>query len=406
MRSAQELLNGTGILRMKRTAIRDTLYLFAASRLALLLVTYFGYILMTLPKYTNTPVGFNALVDSWNRWDAANYTRIAQYGYLSLNHPYDHAFFPLFPLLIRSAAWVFGNQGYVLLGIIISNLAFLASMFVLYQLAEDALGEQVGRRTLLYLCLFPTAFYFFAPYTESLFLLCTASSFLAMRRRRWLLAGIMGFFASLTRNSGILLVLPYLYEVWVSREATGFSVKIVLSEARTLILRLLPIILIPLGVVAFAYYCWKTTGDPLRFSTVQSHWGRFMALPVVGIWQNLVEIFWKQPFTSSNTPHSILDLSAILGFIALTVAGWRRLRPSYTLWIALSLFIALLAPATGALADPLQSSQRFVLVMFPGFITLGALGIKYPRLHQALTLFFPILLGVLTLLYIMNRWMV
>lgn len=391
---------------MKRTAIRDIIYLFSASRLALLMVTYFGYILVVLPKYYSKPLGLHVLVDSWNRWDAANYTRIAHYGYLSQNHPNDLAFFPLFPLLIRASAWIFGNQGHVLLGIIISNIAFLAAMFVVYQLAEDALGEQVGRRTLLYLCLFPTAFYFFAAYTESLFLLFTAACFLAMRRRRWLIAGIMGFLASMTRNSGLLLVFPYLYEVWVSREQTTFSFKMLLGEARTLIPRLLPIILIPLGIAVYVYYCWKISGNPLAFSSVQGHWGRYMAWPVVGIWQNLVEIFWTQPFTGSNTPHDILDLTATLGFIALTIAGWRKLRPSYTLWIGLSLFIALLAPATGALADPLQSNQRFVLVMFPGFITLAALGIKYPRLHQALTFIFPVLLGVLTLLFIMNRWMV
>jgi hypothetical protein len=391
---------------MKRTAIRDIIYLFSASRLALMMVTYFGYILVVLPKYYSKPLGLHVLVDSWNRWDAANYTRIAHYGYLSQNHPYDLAFFPLFPLLIRAAAWIFGNQGYVLLGIIISNIAFLAAMFVVYQLAEDTLGEQVGRRTLLYLCLFPTAFYFFAAYTESLFLLFTAACFLAMRRRRWLIAGLMGFLASMTRNSGLLLVFPYLYEVWASYEQTTFSFKTLLSEVRTLIPRLLPIILIPLGIVVYAYYCWKISGNPLAFSSVQGHWGRYMAWPVVGIWQNLVEIFWKQPFTGSNTPHDILDLAATLGFIALAIAGWRKLRPSYTLWIMLSLFIALLAPATGALADPLQSNQRFVLVMFPGFITLAALGIKYPRLHQTLTFIFPVLLGVLTLLFIMNRWMV
>ncbi len=359
------------MLKMKRTALRDIIYLFSASRLALMMVTYFGYILVVLPKYYSKPMGLHILVDSWNRWDAANYTRIAHYGYLSQNHPYDLAFFPLFPLLIRASAWLFGSQGHVLLGIIISNIAFLAAMFVVYQLAEDALGEQIGRRTLLYLCLFPTA-----------------------------------FLASMTRNSGLLLVFPYLYEVWVSREQTGFSFKMLLSEARTLIPRLLPIVLIPLGIVVYAYYCWKISGNPLAFSAVQGHWGRYLAWPVVGIWQNLVEIFWTQPFTGSNTPHSILDLTVTLGFIALTIAGWRKLRPSYTLWIGLSLLIALIAPATGALADPLQSNQRFVLVMFPGFITLAALGVKYPRLHQALTFIFPVLLGVLTLLFIMNRWMV
>lgn len=390
---------------MKRSAIRDITYLFTTSRVAFLMITYFGYILFVLPKYYSGALGIRVLVDSWNRWDAANYTRIAQYGYLSQNHPFDPAFFPLFPLLVRGAAWLVGNQGHVLMGIVVSNIAFLGAMFVIYQIASDALGEQVGRRTLLYLCLFPTAFYFFAAYTESLFLLLTAGSFLAMRRRRWLLAGVLGFFASLTRNSGAMLVLPYLYEVWASREDPVFQWRNLWQECKTLIPRLLPIVLMPLGVVVYAYYNWKISGDPLRFMAAQSHWGRFTAWPFVGLWGNLFEIF-TQPFTSSNTPHNILDLSATVAFIALAIAGWRKLRPSYTIWMVLLLFTALIAPATGALADPLQSNQRFVLVMFPGFIVLAALGIKYPRLHQAIMFLFPILLATLTLLFIMNRWMV
>lgn len=391
---------------MKRTAVRDIVALFAASRVGFMMITYFGYILLVLPRYSNIPAGLNVLVDSWDRWDAVNYIRIAQYGYLSQNHPFDPAFFPLFPFLIRGAAWLVGKQGYVIVGMVISNLAFLGAMFIIYEIAADMLGEQVGRRTLLYLSLFPTAFYFFAAYTESLFLLCTAGCFLALRRRRWLIAGVCGLFAALTRNAGILLVIPYLYEVWLSREDTSWRLTAILAEFKPLLLRLLPIVLIPLGLAIYIYYCWRIAGDPLRFASAQDHWGRHSTWPFAGVWGNLVEIFWQQPFTSSNTAHDLLDLGATLGFITLAIAGWRKLRTSYTLWLVLLLFTALIAPATSALADPLQSNQRFVLVMFPAYITLGALGVKYPRLHQAFMVGFPLLLAVLSLVFVMNRWLV
>jgi len=44
--------------------------------------------------------------------------------------------------------------------------------------------------------------------------------------------------------------------------------------------------------------------------------------------------------------------------------------------------------------------------MFPAFIALSMLGIKHPRLHQAIMLAFPTLLATLSILFIMNRWMV
>src|SRR6185503_2221823 len=103
----------------------------------------------------------------------------------------DTPFFPLMPLIIKGIALLFGNQGYIAIGMIISNTALLGTLFVLYQLATEALGETVGRRTLLYLCIFPTAFFFFASYNESLFLLITCGAFLAMRRQKWWLAGVL-----------------------------------------------------------------------------------------------------------------------------------------------------------------------------------------------------------------------
>jgi len=87
------------------------------------------------------------------------------------------------------------------------------------------------------------------------------------------------------------------------------------------------------------------------------------------------------------------------------VLGWRKLRSSYTLWIGLLLFFMLISPAIHQ-ADALVSTQRFVLEMFPGFITLAVLGIKHPRLHQALMITFPFLQAAMALLFVLNRWMV
>ena len=380
---------------MKRAPVRDIIWLFVATRLILVMVTYVGYILLTAPKYSSNPVDIVGILASWNHWDAANYVRIAQFGYQT---PYDVAFFPLFPLLITAFAHILGSWSYLLVGTIISNAALLGALFVIYQLAVEAGGEQVAQRTLLYLCIFPTAFYFFAPYNESLFLLLTASTFLAMRQQRWWLAGLLGLLAALTRSAGILLVIPYMVELWTTRES-------ITASRQNMLFRILPILLIPLGTALYAIYCWHISGNPLDFIAVQSHWGRHTTWPWQGIWQSLTEIFWYQPFGSFNEVHNLLDLSATLAFIALAIVGKNKLRASYSFWMGLALLYMILSPAIVAL-DPLESNQRFVLEMFPAFITLSMLGIKHPRLHQAIMLAFPSLLATLSILFIMNRWMV
>lgn len=379
---------------MKRAPTRDIIWLFITTRLLLVMVTYFGYVLLTVPKGANTQVDIVALFTSWNHWDAINYVRIAQYGY---QLRFDVAFFPLFPLLIALCAHLLGSWSYLAVGTLLSNAALLGAMFVLYQLAIDIGGEQVARRTLLYLCIFPTALFFFAPYNESLFLFLTSGSFLAMRRQHWWLAGLLGLFASMTRSAGILLVIPYIIELWLSRESIA-------ATRQHMFLRLLPILLIPAGTLIYSIYCWHISGNPLAFATVQSHWGRYATWPWQGIWQALLDLVLHQPFASLFEAHIILDLSATLGFIALTILGRHKLRASYTIWTASLLLFILLSPAITQ-PDVLESNQRFVLEMFPAFITLAMLGIKHPRLHQLLLLVFPVLLATLSLLYVMGRWM-
>ncbi len=389
---------------MKRAPKTEILWLFLGTRLLLVILTYIGYILFPVPAhvYPSIPVDVIGLLSSWNHWDAANYLRIAQFGYQNV---YDTAFFPLFPLLISGISFVFGHQGFAVIGIVLSNLALLGTLFVLYQIAIDMFVEQIGRRTLLYLCIFPTAFFFFAAYNESLFLFLTASAFLAMRRQKWWLVGLLGFFAALTRSAGLLLIIPYLYEVWISRQGILNRAGGAFSRLRLLLPRLLPIVLIPLGTLIYCIYCWVAYNNPLAFASVQNHWGRETTWPWVGLYGAFHELFFVQPFGSFNEVHILLDLSALIGFIALALLGARKLRSSYTLWIALLLLYTFISPSEFQ-PDTLISTQRFVLEMFPGFITLAALGARHPRLHQSILLAFPFIQSALALLFILNRWMV
>lgn len=380
---------------MKRAPTKDIVLLFLATRFLLLLVTYIGYVLLTQEKYSSASITFHTLLTTWDQWDAKIYLRIAQTGY---QPPYDLAFFPLFPLLIAIPGHLLGNWSYLPLGIIISNAALLISLFIIYQLAADVGGDQVARRTILYLCIFPTAFFFFAPYNESLFVLFSAGAILAFRRHHWWLSGILGLLAALTRNAGILLVIPYLYELWLAREG-------ILSDRRKLLTEGAPIILIPLGTALYSIYCWKLTGNFLTFATVQAHWARKLSWPWQGFIQTSFELFVHQPFGSSNQVEILIDTVMTIAFIIFAFIGRKKMRPTYTIWICLLLLSFLISPSVGQ-RDAFISSRRFVLEMFPAFITLALLGINRPRLHQALLWIFPALLATLSLLFVMGRWMV
>src|SRR4029079_10823642 len=88
-----------------------------------------------------------AFTDVWARWDSVWFLRIAEHGYDAATGAAS-AFYPLYPgtvaLLGRA---LFGH--YVLAGILISLVAALASFLLLYRLAEERLGAEGARRTLL-----------------------------------------------------------------------------------------------------------------------------------------------------------------------------------------------------------------------------------------------------------------
>jgi hypothetical protein len=396
----------TALPPLKATPMRSIAGLFLGTRLLLVIATYISFILFSLPPhvYSAPPPGKMYFLSAWDHWDAAFYAHIAQYGYQNTNGFHDPAFFPLFPLLIKVVALLFGNHAFPLAAMLVSNLALFGSLYMLYQIATDELGEEVGWRTIVYLCLFPTAFFFFAGYNESLFLFFSCSTLFALRHQKWVLAGILGCLAALTRSAGALLVLPYLYELRMARDESQTSL---LSQLKGLILKAPPIILIPMGTLLYSLYCWKYFGDPLAFATVQKYWMRAFTLPWVGIFDALVQLFYVQPFGTFTEVHTLIDLSATLGFIVLAFFGWRRLRFSYTLWIGLLLFYMLSSSAVlSPNSDILASNQRFVLEMFPGFITLAALGVKRPYLHQIVIVLFPFLQAILASLFVLNRWIV
>src|SRR5262249_18413234 len=170
--------------------------------------------------------GLEAYVTSpWLRWDANHYLSIAQSGY---TYSDASAFLPLYPLLIRLGSYLTAGN-LVVSALLISTVATFFSFLFLYQLAlRVTLSSQVARYSLLVACLLPIAFFFVAPYTESLYLALSLGCILAVLDGRWGRAALFAGVASLTRQQGVLLgvlALPALISsarsLWERRSAGG-----------------------------------------------------------------------------------------------------------------------------------------------------------------------------------------
>lgn len=358
--------------------VRDVSIDFIVTRFAIIVIAELAAVIIGQRAGTHVQESRTLLLAVWGRWDAVHYLDIATNGY----HGTDMAFFPLLPLLIGMLGRALGNH--LVAGLVISNVALFFALLFLYKLVEREFDRAVARRAIFYISIFPTAIFFSAVYTESLFLMLTVASFYYMRERRWWLAGAIGLLASLTRVEGVLLAVPFAIEWWSAyRENAAAGAK-----------NLVPILLIPLGLVLFMAYLWVLNGDPLYFTHVQSHWNRQLAAP----WTSIANSFHKiaTAYGPQTVAQQILELTFTALMIGVLVAGWRKLKASYIAYMGLSILMPLCTSS-------LMSMPRFALVLFPMFAILALWGGR-PRINNAIVALSLPLLGLFTVLFADWYW--
>jgi Gpi18-like mannosyltransferase len=199
-----------------REAWRDALLVWLGQHALLLLVAYVGVTLTRTSKGAPT-LTWAAFFSHISGWDASLFALVARNGYTGGAAP---AFAPALPLVERGGMLLTGLDP-AAVGLIVSNFAMLGALGLLGVLARREIGRDGARRTILYLAIFPTAFFLDLAYSESLFLLFSVGAFLAIRDQRWILAGLLAAAATLTRQLGLLLLLPIAVTIWESYRAHG-----------------------------------------------------------------------------------------------------------------------------------------------------------------------------------------
>lgn len=318
------------------------------------------------------------LISLHARWDSAWYLDIAQNGY-SLEYNqwglYNVVFFPLYPFLIKIISFLAAGN-FILSGWILSVIFLLLALFYLFKLVKEFHPEINPYLPVIFLLIFPTAFFLNVVYAESLFLFLSLAAFYYGLKKNFILAGIFGFFASLARITGILLFIPLIWEYFKNH---NFKLKSVFN------LKILPIFLIPLGTFGFFLYHYFKFGNFFLFFEIQKNWGRAFTIQ-------------KEHFDLFSNPAIInfsLDAFFTLFAIATALFVFKKLRPSYGSYMLATIAIAL---STGTL----MSIGRYILVLFPIFI-LGA-SIKNQYLKQIWILISILFLAMNITLFVNNYW--
>jgi hypothetical protein len=354
-------------------ALRYSLLVYLCVRVALLALGVLAVSLLPLqhpvgvpgwPAQPQTP-GWHNAVTGWERADALWFLRIASDGYRVEDG--SPAFFPLFPLLVRAVGWLAGGR-YLLGGFVVANVSLLVGLTVLYKLTAEAMGDLLARRTVLYLCVFPTAFFLFSPFSEPLFLALVVGSVYAARHERWLAAGLLGAGAAATRSVGIVLCAVLLVEAVQQLRQEPAPVRRRLAVLGACALP-------AAGLASYLVY-WQVRGPswdtPFH---AQGGWERHPSAP----WRTL-QLAVERGSDVGEYPRGDLTLDLVLVGLALVLAVWVtvRSRPAYSVYVWLSLLFPLLLVFDGR---PLMSVPRFLLPVFPLFWALARFSERW-RAHD------------------------
>ncbi|MBI5651723.1 MAG: hypothetical protein HZC40_14960 [Chloroflexi bacterium] len=310
------------------------------------------------PYYGVAPAT-NLLLAPWQRFDTNWYLAIATRGYGSVEG--DAHFPPLYPALMRGLGAMLGGN-FFLAALLISNLTLIAALAILHQLARELFGATIAARTIAYLVIFPTAFFFFCAYTESPFLLVALLALRALRRRAWVWAGFWSFCAILLRLQGVALFVPLAYALG---QARPFDHKRARASALAL----------PLLASGLYLAMRWLTGDPSVVPLAETTLHARLAPP----WENY---FYALATILSGRFHlaDALNLISTTFCAIVLVIGWRALPREFSLFAAASLIVLTMRVVE---TQPLNSMSRYALTLFPIFIVLAHWG-KKPWAQRAI----------------------
>lgn len=365
------------------TALRYCLLVYACVRAGLFLLGLLTVALIPAQRSVGVPgwdapvpsPGWHNAVTAWERADALWFLKIASSGYAETDG--SPAFFPLFPMLVHGVGVLTGGR-WLLAGFLVSNLALLVGLVVLYRLTAELFPDRQGsdrmaRRTVLYLCLFPTSFFLFSPFSEPVFLAFAVGCLYAARHRAWLLAGSLGAGAALTRSVGIalcvVLAVEAVHQLVAGRRAGSVSLACLIG-------RVFACTGPALGTGAYLAYWQGRAGDWQLPFAAQGGWDRNLSFPWETLWRG------AQVGTDylGSYPGGYFTVDLLLVAVALAAAVWvaLRTRPLFGVYAWLSLAFPLLFMFDGR---PLMSVPRFLLVVFPLFWALARFGERW-RAHD------------------------
>jgi Gpi18-like mannosyltransferase len=398
IRRRPSLLDAVRLERFPRlpAAWSNTASIWAISRLSVILAGYFAVLIIGFPRPQTITFSEHAFVNLPARWDATWYLDVAVRGYrwdgVRSRHQ-NVAFFPAFPLTMRVGGALLGayapgigqivsQRRMLLAGWLVALGAFWLALVYVYRWSEARAGPSAAKAAVTLLAAYPFAVFFSAPYTESLYLLATAATFVHFERAEWFRSAGWGFLVGLVRPNGVFVTIPLALIAALShgsRRHPGSGIGMWVALAAPCV-----------ALFFHALYLQQLTGSWFAWSEVQAAWGRTYE---VSSWlgMTLAEIADRGAVQYVEaTPVTILNALAAALAVVLLWPVTKTAGLPYAVFVLVNLVPPL---ASGGFI----SIGRFTSTLFPLFF---ALAVSIRERHVAGWLVgFSVLQGLLAALF-------
>jgi hypothetical protein len=237
--------------------------------------------------------------------------------------------------------------------LLLSQLALFLLVKLLYDLFTEWRNEEVARKALIYLLIFPTSFFFFSAYTEAIFMIFAILCLESIRKGGWHWAGFWIFCAILVRLQGIALLLPLAWGILQTRFRNMRSMDLFFAGLSPAI-----------GMIVYLLIRAKG-GDVSVIPLTEAN----LHARIVPPWENV--LYSIQYILDGSAGYiDFLNLVMFVLFSVLLVLYWKEFPIEYALFSAASMIVL-----TMRLVDtqPLNSMIRYVLTISPIFFLFGVL---------------------------------
>jgi hypothetical protein len=301
------------------------------------------------------------LWDTFARYDSGWYFGIARHGYDFVEGGRSNlAFFPVYPLLMRYVGLALGGgrQNLYLAGVIISWVAYVLAMVMLYRLGRTYLPRAAAERAVVFASVFPFAFFYGVVYSEAVFLLFTVTAFYGFRTKRWWLGAVAGALAGATRVNGIMALPALALLAWQSAGKDPAARKRAMAA----------VALVPVGLVLYSVYVDTLSGSYFEWTYSIQRWNYSIAgSPFKGFAMLMSELATR-PYqyitTHPMAPYDILNGgTGFLFILSLPFVG-RRVGAAYVVHMALNLWLPL---SSGVF----EGVGRYCAVLFPFYFVMA-----------------------------------